>query len=150
MESTYLKTERHFKRRYLTRALIKAQGRVEVAAKIAGLNRSFFYSAMKKYGVDFANIPHRDVYSLKPYKVALFEFERKTIRRILERANWSPVEAARISGINRTHFYKLVERLGLKWPRVLDAKKGNAAWRELDALPQAANPREVSRPPPSR
>lgn len=150
MKWNYRKAERLFKRRYLIRALIVAQGNAAVAAQVSGLNRTFFHTALKRYGVDRTKIQSRDVYRLKPYAEAVMDYQRKTIRRILERANWSAVEASRISGINRTHFYRLVPTLGLQWPRVLDARKGNAAWRALDARPPSRDPREVSRPPPSR
>jgi transcriptional regulator of acetoin/glycerol metabolism len=148
MRLTFKRAERGFKRRYFMRALIVAQGRVTDAAQLAGVNRTHFYNTMRALGIDGSRIPHRDVYSLKPYTEAHREFCRRNIRRILIRANWSPVEASRLSGINRTHFYRLAEKLGIEWPRVLELQKGNAAWRALDARPPR-QPREVSRPRPS-
>lgn len=146
MGMSFKTAERNFKRRYYTRALIAGQGRVSDAALFAGVNRTHFYKMIKILGIDLARIPRRDVYSLKTFATAHREFCRKTIRRILERSNWSPMAAQRLSGINRTHFYRLTYKLGIQWPRVLDVMKGNAAWRELDALPPAATRAKASRP----
>lgn len=138
MKSVLKRVGKSFKRRYIVRALIAGQGRVMVAAKLSGLNRTHFHTAVRTLGVDLEKLPLRDVRRVKPYREEHREFFRRFYTRLLTRANWSPVEASRLSGINRTHFYRAAESFGVKWPRVLDARKGNAAWRELDALPHAA------------
>lgn len=138
MKSVLKRVGKGFKRRYIVRALIAGQGRVMVAAKLSGLNRTHFHTAMRTLGIDLEKLPLRDVRRVKPYREEHREFFRRFYTRLLTRAEWSPSKAERLSGINRTHFYRATEKFGVKWPRVLKSTKGNAAWRALDARPHAA------------
>lgn len=50
---------------------------------------------------------------------------------VLRRAGGSMTEAARIAGVNRTHFHKLLDAHDIP-RRVRPRRRGNAEWRELE------------------
>jgi DNA-binding NtrC family response regulator len=63
------------------------------------------------------------------------ECQRRYIEDLLRRARGCVSRAARMGGINRTHFYKLMRRHGIPIKR-RQARGGNDAWRSLDSRPQ--------------
>jgi transcriptional regulator of acetoin/glycerol metabolism len=47
-------------------------------------------------------------------RLAAAEFERRYLIRVMERANGSVSEGARLSGLDRTNFRRLLQRHGLR------------------------------------
>ena len=137
MKYSYRKAERDFQGRYCVRALRAANLNVSVAAKIAGVNRTWFYDLMKKGRVNPRKVSAREVYRVKPYPVELDDFARRLLSRSLARSNFSPAATARLLGVDRTHIYRMAARLGVGLRRLRDSGEGNAAWRALSASPPA-------------
>ena len=53
--------------------------------------------------------------------------DRAYLLGVLDAAGWSVAKAARLAGVNRTHFYELARSCGIS----LGATKGNPQWRAL-------------------
>jgi DNA-binding NtrC family response regulator len=67
---------------------------------------------------------------MKTYAQELREWQTKYIKAALKAADGSVVKAARATGINRTHFYKMMRKLGIEAVE-RGCNKGNAAWQSL-------------------
>lgn len=132
MKYSYRKAERDFQRRFCIRALRAAKGNVSEAARIAGVNRGFFYDLMKFGRVKPRAVSPREVYRVKPYREELDGFARRFLTRALVRSNYSPAVAARLLGYNRTALYRMAARLGVGLRRLRERNEGNAAWLALD------------------
>ncbi len=131
MKWTYKRAETEFKRRYYTRAFRAGGLNVAQAAKLAELNRTHFYNALKKLKLTRLQIRATEVYSVRPYEKEHADFSRRFLKRALSRANFSPVECARLMGIDRTHVYRMAARLGVGLRRQI-TNEGNSAWRALE------------------
>lgn len=131
MKWTYKKAERDFKRRYFERAFRAGSLNVIAAAKLAGLNRTHFYNALKKFGLSRTQIRMGEVYRVKPYRTEHEEFSRRFLLRVLAKADHSPASAARLAGLDRTHIYRMAARLGVGLRRLRDLSEGNEAWAAL-------------------
>jgi hypothetical protein len=138
----YKKAEREFKRRYFERAFRAGGLNVIAAAKLAGVNRTHFYNALKKAGLLRTQIRAGEVYGVKPYRAEHAAFARRFLLRVLAKAGYSPARAARLADVDRTHVYRMAARLGVGLRRLKDKSEGNAAWLALDA----GQPAEISRP----
>jgi DNA-binding NtrC family response regulator len=73
---------------------------------------------------------------MKTYKQALLEWQKEFITAAIIASEGSMIKAAQSVGVNRSHFYKLCDRVGirrddqrLRPPR--KANKGNEAWQKL-------------------
>lgn len=56
---TYREALREAGRAYLERVLTEARGKVEVAAMLAGMNRTAFYRAAGKHGIKASQRPYK-------------------------------------------------------------------------------------------
>ncbi len=70
------------------------------------------------------------------YKDELRKWQREFLMTAILKASGNMVVAAQSVGINRTHFYKQCDRLGIKRTdqrrgRKITVNKGNKAWQEL-------------------
>ena len=63
---------------------------------------------------------------------ALLAWQRRYIKDVLAEANNDVNTAARIAGVSRNHFYKLINKCNVPRERIRRSG-GNAAWRELGA-----------------
>ncbi len=76
---------------------------------------------------------------MKKYNEAYDEFMREYLTRALLESKGSINAMSRITGINRTHIYKMCKKAGVEINRVAPGRKstfahtGNAAWQELGA-----------------
>lgn len=137
MKYGYRKAEREFQGRYCVRALRAANLNVSHAAKLAQVNRTYFYDLMKFGRVNPRKVSAREVYRVKPYREELDAFARRFLLRALSHSDYSPSRAARVLGFDRTHIYRMAARLGVGLRRLRDSSEGNAAWRALLASPPA-------------
>lgn len=74
---------------------------------------------------------------MKNYFEALKEWEREYFTKALRENNNSVSKAARACGLNRTHFYRAMERSGVPKPqrkRGEYGNRGNKAWQELGRM----------------
>jgi DNA-binding NtrC family response regulator len=65
---------------------------------------------------------------MKNYHEELLKWQAEFVRQALAEAGGSPTKAAKSCGLNRTHFYKFMRKLGIARGR---ANKGNVAWQTL-------------------
>lgn len=57
---------------------------------------------------------------------------RQYLLLVLELTSWNTRKAARIAGVHRTAFYKLMQKAGIAAPKASRyANRGNEAWRAL-------------------
>jgi DNA-binding NtrC family response regulator len=68
------------------------------------------------------------VWEVKSLREARAEFEREYIHQLLIETGGNRAEAARIAGVNRTYFFKLLLRAGV--PRIRNDIEGKRAWLE--------------------
>ncbi len=132
MKWTYVRAEKEFKRRYFERALRAGGLNVAAAAKLAQVNRTHFYNAMKKLRLSRVQVRAGEVYRVNPYETEHRKFSRRFFQRALIRANWSPKKCATLMGVDRTHVYRLAARLGVGLRRLKKKNEGNSAWRALE------------------
>lgn len=140
MKFSYRKSELAFRRRYLVRALRAAEMNRSHAAKIAGLNRTHFLGELQRFKISASKIPMRAVYSVRPFKIERREFARRFFERALKRAGGSPAALAALVGIDRTHVYRLLPRLGVGLRPQGGGRRGNrgnAAWQALQDRPES-------------
>ena len=65
--------------------------------------------------------------SVKKYQDALHEWEREYITSALKQCGNNLSEVARRTGLNRTHLYRVLKRIGERRARY----GGNESWRQL-------------------
>lgn len=65
------------------------------------------------------------------YVQALEEARRAYFTALMEQTHGNVAEVARIAGVNRSHCYELLERVGLHESRKQNA--GNGVWQSLRA-----------------
>ncbi len=74
---------------------------------------------------------------MERYNKAHRDWQREYLTKALTACDNSVIKAAKLTGINRTHFYKMMRKLGMDTVRVVPGRKvstanrGNAAWQEL-------------------
>jgi len=142
MKWTYKRAEKEFQRRYYTRALRAGGLNVAQAAKLAQVNRTHFYNALKKLKLTRVQIRAAEVYSVRPYEKELRDFSRRFLKRALSRADFSPMKCAQLMGIDRTHVYRMAARLGVGLRGQRKISEGNSAWRALeDSAPSSPSPK---------
>lgn len=73
---------------------------------------------------------------MKTLREARREFMRTYLNRVLREAEGSRTKAAKIAGMNRTHFQALLHRHGLVRKYTFEECIGNAAWRSLPDIPR--------------
>jgi DNA-binding NtrC family response regulator len=66
---------------------------------------------------------------MKNYHEELLKWQTEFVRQALAEAGGSTTKAAQSCGLNRTHFYKFMRKLGFKPRRTTN--KGSTAWQEL-------------------
>jgi DNA-binding NtrC family response regulator len=49
--------------------------------------------------------------------------DTRYLRRVLRECRWNAADAAREAGMNRTQFYKLIRRLGIRFPPSASVRK---------------------------
>lgn len=141
MKWNYRKAERDFQRRYFARVLRAAKMRPGEAAKIAQVNRTQFYTILKRIKLSPGKIEPREVYTVRPYRTEHDSFSRRFLLRVLAKAHYSPTRAATLADLDRTHIYRMARRLGVGLRELREEHEGNSAWFALSDREPAAESR---------
>lgn len=113
-------------------------GHVAGAAQLVGLDPSQVYRLLKRYGIQFQCQRQRwRTQPVLPEGIPTWrEAKARYIRETLAAAGNSASLAARIAGIRRSSFYRLLRRYGIPLTKPVAvrshyANRGNAAWQAL-------------------
>lgn len=71
---------------------------------------------------------------MEKYAKAHRDWQRDYIKKALAACDNSVIAASRLTGLNRTHIYKMMRKLGMETSGVSPGRKpgrGNAAWEQL-------------------